>query len=348
LTMILAEALVLGIAGAGIGLLLGMAIGRELVALVSRTINDLYFVVAVNDVVTPPLAIVKALGAGLGVALFAAAVPAIEVANSAPSLALRRSVIERRTVQASRWLLLLSAVMGTAAGAIVYFSERSLLAGFVALFLLLLTVAAITPAMLRWLAVVGARVAGRFSPIARLALGDISTSLSRTGVAVAALGLAIAAMIGVSIMVESFRESLRAYLVHTIRADLFVTAPGPGFGRPERRIEPDVLASLLAVPGIADHAESRRVIVDSARGPVPIDALRLAPANRAGIPLTIGDPQAVWPAVDAGESVTAVRDAIRAATRERQSLAITSNAAVREISMTIFERTFVITRVLYW
>ena len=421
LVMILAEAMVLGVAGAGIGLLLGRVIGRELVVLVSRTINDLYFVVAVNDVIIPPLTLVKALGAGVGVALFAAAVPAIEVANSAPTLALRRSVIEGRAVQASRWLLLISAVMGSAAGAILYFSERSLLAGFVALFLLLLTVAAITPAMLRWLALVGARVAGRFSPIARLALGDVSASLSRTGVAVAALGLAIAAMIGVSIMVESFRESLRAYLVHTIRADLYVTAPGPGFGRPERRIEPDVLAALLAVPGIADHTESRRVIVDSPRGPVPIDALRIIAASRAALPLTSGDAQSVWPAVDAGEiivseplawhqqvkrgdsltlstasgprafriagvyreygndrgtilmsrdvyrrlwqddavtavglylqpgaDVTGVRDAIRAATRERQSLAMTSNAAIREISMAIFERTFVITRVLYW
>ena len=69
-----------------------MFIGRELVALVSRTINDLYFVVAVNEVIVPGLAIAKAVGAGIGVALFAAAVPAIEVANSAPSLGLRRSV----------------------------------------------------------------------------------------------------------------------------------------------------------------------------------------------------------------------------------------------------------------
>ena len=81
-----------------------------------------------------------------------------------------------------------------------------------ALFLLLLTVAAITPAVLRGLALVASRFLGRFSPIARLASGDIAASLSRTGVAVAALGLAIASMIGVSIMVESFRESLRTYL----------------------------------------------------------------------------------------------------------------------------------------
>jgi len=421
LVMILAEALALGVLGAGLGLLLGTFIGRELVSLVSRTINDLYFVVAVNEVIVPPLAILKAVGAGLGAALFAAAVPALEVANSAPHLGLRRSVIEQRVVHASRWLLVVSAVLAASAGAIVWASSRSLFAGFVALFLLLLTVAAITPALLRALARVASRIAGRFSPVARLALGDVAASLSRTGVAVAALGLAIASMIGVSIMVESFRESLRTYLTRTIRADLYVTAPGPGFGRPERRLDPEVLAAILATPGIAHHSESRRVIVDSPRGPVPVDALRLAPEAHSAIQLTAGDAARVWPAFERGaiviseplawhlqldaegtltlntatgprefpitgvyreygndrgnvlmsrsvyeqlwqdDAVTAlglylrpgvdvagVESSIRARTPGRQSLAITSNAEVRELSMRIFERTFVITRVLYW
>jgi putative ABC transport system permease protein len=421
LLMILIEAAILGIAGAAVGLLLGIAIGRELVALVSRTINDLYFVVAVNEVLIPPFAIVKALGAGLGVALFAAALPALEVANSAPQLGLRRSVIEQRAADASRWLLIAGAVLSGAVAAIVYLSERSLLAGFIALFLLLLAVAAITPAMLRALAQGAARLAGRFSPMARLSLGDISASLSRTGVAVSALGLAVAAMIGVSVMVESFRESLRAYLERTIRADLYVTAPGPGFGRPERRLDEGIVAAILALPALADHTESRRVVVDSPRGPVPIDALRLARSSHSSIPLTKGDPERVWAAFEQGAIVvseplswhlqigvgerltlqtdrgphdfpvagvyreygndrgnvlmsratyrelwqddaitamglylrpgsdlSAAKEQIRAISRGRQSLAVTSNADVRALSMRIFDRTFVITRVLYW
>lgn len=421
LGMILTEAMVLGIAGAALGLAFGIAIGRELVALVSRTINDLYFVVEVNQVVIPPLAVAKAVGAGLGVALLAAAVPAVEVANSAPHLGLRRSVVEARATHASRWLLVFSLLLGAAAAAIVLLSERSLFAGFVALFLLLLTVAAITPASLRALAHAAAFLCGRFSPVARLALGDVANSLSRTGVAVAALGLAVAAMIGVSIMVESFRESLRDYLARTIRADLFVSAPGPGFGRPERRLEPEVVSAILAIPGLADHTESRRVIVSSPRGPVPVDALRLSRTSYEAIPLTSGDPARVWPAFERGAlviseplawhlelstgdrltlntvegprefpiagvyreygndrgnvlmsravysrlwqddaltamglylapgvSVASAMDAVREASRGRQSIAVTSNAAVRDISMRIFERTFVITRVLYW
>jgi len=92
----------------------------------------------------------------------------------------------------------------------------------------------------------------------RLALGDIAASLSRTGVAVAALSLAVCAMIGVSLMVDSFRESLRDWLGRTLRADIYITAPGAGFGRPERRIEPDVVAALLATSGVVAHSESRR------------------------------------------------------------------------------------------
>ena len=421
LAVILAEAAVLGVVGAAVGVLLGVAIGRELLTLVSRTINDLYFVVSVNEVVLPASALVKAFGAGLGVALLAAAVPAIEVASSAPQLGLRRSVVEVRAVLAARWLLVASAVLAAASGALVLLSERSLLAGFIALFMLLLSVAALTPAALRALARAIARLVGRFSPMARLAFGDVAASLSRTGVAVAALGLAVAAMIGVSIMVGSFRESLRDWLDRTIRADIYVTAPGPGFGRPERRLDAAVIDALLATPGLIDHSESRRVVIASPRGTVPVNAVRLARRSYASIQLASGESQRVWPAFERGgvviseplawrlrlavgdpltlmtarglrafevagvyreygsdrgtllmsravyrqlfdddaitalslyvrpeADVAAVIAHLRAASRGRQTLAITSNAGVRAISMSIFERTFVITRVLYW
>ena len=85
----------------------------------------------------------------------------------------------------------------------------------------------------------------------RLALSGIAGSLSRTGVAVAALAMAVAAMIGISIMVDSFRESLRDWLSQTLQADIYVGAPGPGFARPERRLDAALVADLVRVPGIA-------------------------------------------------------------------------------------------------
>ena len=312
-------------------------------------------------------------------------------------------------------------MLAVGAGIVVTVSTRSLFAGFAALFMLLLSVAAITPAVLRGLARAAARIVGPASPIARLAFGDIAASLSRTGVAVAALGMAVAAMIGVSIMVESFRESLRDWLGHTMRADIYVTAPGPGSDRPERRIEPEVMRMLLATPGIDDHSESRQALVESPSGPVPLTALQLTRTGYSALQLVEGEAARAWPEFQQGavliseplawrlrlklggtlplstavglrtfriagvyreygndrgnvlmslaqyrrlwhdDQITAmgiylargaqpsgVIAGIRAAVHGRQALLIRSNADIRAISMSIFERTFVITRVLYW
>jgi len=421
LAIVLTEAAVLGAVGSGIGLALGAAIGHGLVELVSRTINDLYYVVAVNATTLPVSSVFKALCAGFGTALLGALLPALEVAGSAPQLGLRRSVLEGRAVALARRLLIAGAALAVTSAVIALTSGRSLFAGFVALTMLLLSVAAFTPAVLRTLSQAAARVLGDASPIARLAFGDIAASLSRTGVAVAALGMAVAAMIGVSIMVESFRQSLRDWLASTMRADIYVTAPGAGAGRPERRIDAEVLSRLLATPGLADYGASRRAVLDLPGGAVSVDAVKLARATAGGITLTAGDPNSAWPAFEKGdvviseplayrlqlelgnqltlptgsgprafriagiyreygndrgtvmislseyrrlwqdESITGLgfylaegvqldeaMRALRNAAQGRQALLIRSNAQLRAVSMMIFERTFVITRVLYW
>ncbi len=420
LGVVLAEAAVLGVAGAVCGVLLGLLLGRGLIGLVSQTINDLYFVVAVTTVSVPASTLVEAFAAGLATALAAALLPALEVVTSAPRLALARSVLERRARRSAALLLLASLLLALGAGLAIAASSRSLLAGFVALFLLLLSVAAATPAALQGLAAGGARLGARHGPAARLACADIAASLSRTGVAIAALGMALTAMIGVAIMVESFRESLRDWLMQTMRADIYVSAPGVADSL-ERRLDPQVIAALLAVPGIAAHSEGRRVTVSSPAGPIDLNAVKLAPPSYAGFRFTAGDPRRAWPQfqqgailiseplawrlslrvhdsltletasgprsfevagvyreygnergevlldlgqyrrwwrdegiamlgiyLSPGTSGATALSALRRAPRGRQALLIRSNADIRALSMRIFERTFLITRVLYW
>ena len=421
LTILLAEAAVLGAAGAALGLLIGLAVGHGLVRLVSQTVNDLYFVVSVRQVTLPAATVMEALGTGLGTALLASLLPALEAADSTPQLGLRRSVLEARAALVARRLSWLSLLLACCASMLIAVSRRSVFTGFAALFLLLLGVAALTPSVLRALARLASRAMSGISSVARLALEDVAGSLSRTGVAVAALGMAIAAMIGVSIMVASFRVSLRHWLTQTMRADIYVAAPGPGVGSPERRIDPAVLAALLATPGVMDHSASRSVIVRSSRGEIALDALHLAPGSYAGVDLTADDPRTVWRDYDRGalllsdslawrlnlrpgeplflstasgprafpiagiyheyggglgsammslevyrrlwrdDSITAVglylRHGVDAATEiprlqaaagGRQALLIRSNADIRAMSLAIFDRTFIITRVLYW
>jgi putative ABC transport system permease protein len=420
LRVVLAEAALLGVLGALAGLALGVLIGHALLGLVTQTINDLYFVVAVRDVSVPPRVLLEALLAGVGTALVAALLPAAELAGGTPQLALTRSLVEERARGIAARLALAGALLALAAASTIAFSARSLLAGFAALFLLLIAVAAVSPAALRVLALGAARLAARASPALRLALLDVGNSLSRTGVAVAALGMALAAMIGVAVMVESFRESLREWLTQTMRADVYVSAPGVSESF-ERQLDPHVIGALLAVDGVRAHSAGRRVTVGSPQGPIDVDAVSLAPPSYAGFRLTQGDALRAWQgfaagavlvseplawrlglrpgshlelasregprqfevagvyreygnergevlmdrgeyqklwhddAIEAlglylapGSDVPTVLTQLRAASAHRQALLIRSNADIRTLSLRIFDRTFIITRVLYW
>ncbi|MBV9343726.1 MAG: FtsX-like permease family protein [Gammaproteobacteria bacterium] len=418
LRLVLGEALLLGVLGALAGVALGVLIGRELLQLVTRTINDLYFVLAVREVTVPTPTLAKGFAAALLCALTAALVPALEVAGCAPRLPLSRSVLEARATRLARRLAGLAVLLLLAAGLTILGSGRSLFGGFAALFLLLLAVAALAPAALQALARASARLTR--SARLRLALADIGASLSRTGVAVAALGMALAAMIGVAVMVESFRVSLREWLAETLRADIYVSAPGPAASL-GRRLEPQVIAAILATPGLRAHSEARRAHVDSAYGELEVNALRLVPGSAGAFRLLQGEPRQAWPAFDRGAiliseplawrlnlhpgatlplvtaeglrgfpvagvyreygnergellmdldtyrrhwhdealgalglylqpgvDVPATVVALQRAARGRQALFIRSNAQLRELSLQIFERTFLITRVLYW
>ena len=420
LRVIAVEAVGLALVGGATGLVAGALIGRELVGMVSRTINDLYYVVAVNSVALPAGEPLLAMGAALGVALLAAAVPALEAVQSTPQLALRASVLEGRARRVTLALLGVSVLLALACAALVMTTQRSVFAGFAALVLAMLSVAAATPAVLYGSARTLARSRVCTSPPLRLALGGVADSLSRTGVAVAALAMAVAAMIGISIMVDSFRESLRDWLAQTLPADIYVGAPGPGFARPERRIDAALAADLVRVSGVAGYSASRRAVVDSQRGPVVLDAMDSTPTLRAGMDLTASTADAwrdfaagavllaqplayrlnldvgatlqlrtgqgvrsfrvvgifreygndrgsvrisravyrrLWQddsvstlalSVAPGTDVMAVVRRLYAVAAGRQALQVDTPAQVRVISLNIFERTFIITRVLNW
>ena len=420
LRIILLEATGLAIVGGVLGLASGLLLGRTLVGMVSRTINDLYYVVAVNSVTLPPAEPLLAIGAAVAVALLAAAAPALEAIHSSPQLTLRASTLEDRARRVAAVLLVVSALLALGCVAIVLLTQRSVLAGFGALVLIMLSVAAATPAALYACARGLARSPLSAAPPVRLALGGIAGSLSRTGVAVAALAMAVAAMIGISIMVDSFRESLRDWLSLTLQADIYVGAPGPGFARPERRLDAAVVADLVRVPGVAGFAASRRAMIDSDRGPLVLDAMDIRPGMRAALDLTAAAPD-VWQRFAAGEvllaqplayrldlhigsqlqlttaqgprsfrvagvfreygndrgsvrlerpvyrrlwhddsvstlalfvapgaDVTGVVTRLYRAAAGRQALQVDTPAQVRAISLAIFDRTFIITRVLNW
>ncbi|HEX2139860.1 MAG TPA: FtsX-like permease family protein, partial [Woeseiaceae bacterium] len=284
LALVLGEALLLGIIGSTAGVALGLWLAEWLLALVSRSINDLYFVVTVTGVTPDSLAIAKGVAAGLTATLVAAAVPAWEAASTLPRLALARASLERRTGTLLPALALVGLVAAALAAVLLEISGRSLVAGLFALFMLIPGLALCIPIFVR-------AIAGALTPLGavlggaagRLAISGIGASLSRTAVAIVALGVAVSATLGVSIMVDSFRDSVGEWLESTLRSDIYV-------GVDRGTLDPGLVADLVRVPGITAYSTSRSVWLETGSGRVQLTVLDLPPESFGGILLRDADP----------------------------------------------------------
>jgi putative ABC transport system permease protein len=422
LRLVLGEALLLGLAGAVLGVAAGVVLGQELLQLVAQSVNDLYFRVRVTDVTVQVPSLLKGLAAGMLATLAAAAVPAIEAAAYPPRLAQSRAVLEQGTSQRLPTLALAGLMAAALAVPLLMVSGQSLVAGLLALFMLILGFALGIPLFVGWAAGLLARPARRWvGTLGRLTVAGVAANLSRTGVAVVALAISVSATVGVSLMVGSFRLAVSDWLDNTLQSDLYVAAQRGELSR-------GTAAEIASLPGVAEVSISRRAWLDTESaddggyGRVRLIAMQMASGSYRGIDLIDADPAATWQAfetdatvlvsepfayrfnISAGDSVYLPTDlgrrAFRVAAIYRSfdanpggvlinralydlfwddpgidnlgvylaagaddaqiraqleatgpadlQLAVRSNAELRRLSLQIFDRTFLITNVLYW
>ncbi|HXJ78835.1 MAG TPA: FtsX-like permease family protein [Candidatus Methylomirabilis sp.] len=299
--LVLVEALAVGVIGTLAGLLLGIALARGLLGLVTRTINDLYFVVSVHEPSITGAALARATLLGVGATLVAALGPAAEAGGARPREALSRAQLESR----ARRMAPRAAAGGVA---LLIAGVGSLLVpgggvgwGFVGLFALLMGAALATPAAA--VLVLGAMhgpATRTFGLLGRMAARGIVAALSRTGVAIAALMIAISATIGVGIMIASFREAVVDWLQASLQADIYVAPPSLIGSRPDATLDDALVRRLVATPGVVGTGTSRGSVVRGPNGPVRIVALGLEAGRTPGFKFREGRPDVVWRAFDTG------------------------------------------------
>ena len=295
---VLIEAAVVGLLGAALGLGLGVWLAQVLTGLIARTVNDLYFAVQVGDVALEPTALLVGLSLGVAAAVGGALVPALEAAQVSPRGALLRSAAERRP-----WGPRLAVALGlAAAGAALLALDGGLATAYVALLLLIASVALLTPAAVVGLMWALGPVAGRlFGVLGRLAARDVAAALSRTGVAVAALAVAVAATIGVGVMVTSFRTTVTTWLGAVLEADVFVSAPATVARFNDGTLDAAVLARVAAHPGVETVGRIRsRELLSEGRS-FTLVASAVPARTRARYAFAQGDAGA-WARFDAGEA----------------------------------------------
>jgi len=230
----LLESLLLGTAGSLLGIGFGYLIARLSIDKVSSTISDLYFFLNVETVhLTLPTAL-TGLAVGYLATLVGTGLPALEVAGALPIMGMKRRSIEDRAEALKESLAVAGALSLAAAVAAAWASRYSIFWGFASAFGATLAFTLFTPAILSHLS---HRMGlwfrdGLGSLEGFIAARTIRASLSRTGIAVAALAVALSMTIGVDTMIYSFRESVRAWVGGVLQGDLYISPATTRWGHP--------------------------------------------------------------------------------------------------------------------
>ncbi len=311
--LVLRQALILGVAGSAIGLVLGYGLS----SLIASSVGSLGDNVPIDGPLVPPLGVVVAAAVGLLVTLAAALEPAVRAGRITTIETLRPSIATRQSLTGqARWLVAVVVTIGVAGLAILpvgFGSSRPGEEGTGAIlrpmlvYAILLAVTLLTPLVLGPLG----RIAGwpfrLFLPAeVRLSQGSLVRDRKRTALTVGALTIGLAMIVALGGLAGQAKAATAGWLGDVIPGDLVATSIRP------IAADEGVAAQLAAIPGVARVSPIARFGV-AFRG-VRLDAAALAGSDLAAdgrLTFLAGDRRAALAALDAGRS-TIVPQAIAA------------------------------------
>lgn len=255
-TQILGQAGATGTAGVILGLPLGWGLARLNLDSVSETISSLYLLPAVERLVVTPALVALGLAVGIGGAILAALPSALAVARESPTALLSPLTIHRQ-VKSRATPMLLTGLALLAATGVWYLAAGHTWrpAGFVLAAVLLAGLALVTPAT----------VSGLTRPVVVRGFGPgfaartLSAELQTTSVAVAALAVAVSLLVGITVMVESFRGTITDWVATTVRADVYLTTPSWARATALAPLDSAWLATVTGLPGV-DRVDRLRAV----------------------------------------------------------------------------------------
>lgn len=305
--LVLGEAAALGVLGVAVGIPLGWLAARHNLQTVSATLTSIYVTEGIDKLTLPPLVI--ALGAAVGLlgALGGALLPAWDLARRDPLRLLSPLSVHEAAVRAAGRLALAAAALAVGGSLWFFTVGRGLrLGGFLYGLVMMLALPLLVPLLVR--SVCGLARPGGFG--FALSLRNLLARLQATGFAVAALAITVSMMFGITILVGSFRQTLVTWLDVTIRADIYISSESWQRTGNDAFLDPALLETLRAWPGVVSLEEQRRLRVLAVDGrPVWLNGLRLTDrplpgvpqADMAGrLPLMEGEPHAAVAALRSG------------------------------------------------
>ncbi len=302
--IVLSEGLIQGVAGTGLGLLLGYLLGLGLVAIVSP-IGEQYLNIRVGGPVVTPALVAGTVLLGVGVTLLAGLLPALSASRVTPLEALRPAIGEvafRRMAGFGFWAGAVLLVLSVAA----LFSQNTTLVvlGSV-VFVIGLILAA--PALISPIAVLLSTVAaGVFARAgtAQLAHGNLARQPTRAAITASTTLIALAILVMAASTISSLSLGFERVLRKSLGSDFIFVPPSVAVWGTNVGASQGLSEALRAVDGVEVVAGLR--YAPSETGGTAISVLGIDPATYpqvSGLTFVTGDEAAAYTALAAGREV---------------------------------------------
>ena len=247
------EALCIGAAGSCLGVAMGVFMAQGALSFISQTIRNLYAFLEVRHVLLSPEALLTGFGVGVGVSLVSGIFPAIAASRQSP----HQGVVEGRGKVEVRPVAIAALVASALLIAFIAYwlnlqalaRETPLLGYLSAAAVILATALVSLPVVLLGSFVVRRILGGSVN--GWLAAHGLGRHPYRNGVTLSSLAIAVAMLVSLIIMIESFRATVEVWTHQTLKAD-FYAAPASRFIKgSQASISEDALGLIRSVRGVA-------------------------------------------------------------------------------------------------
>jgi len=259
LGLILVEASLLGTIGVGIGLPVGYWTAVWNVDAVSSTLTNVYMLRELDSLEVSTGTLALAVVVGLGGALSGTFLPAVDVwrrdtrklVESLPAAA-----EEAHRPQRLFWLGFMAVILALLWYWIVGWRWRP--AGFVLATAILLSLPMLTPFLVQKLT--RAVRAPDFG--FRYGVRSLGATLTNTAFSISSLAMAVCLLVGITLLVESFRVTLTNWVDRSLRADIYVTAVTSARDAGGAGLATDVVNGLRGRTDVARVDPLRRLFLE--------------------------------------------------------------------------------------
>jgi putative ABC transport system permease protein len=299
--LIVGEVALLGACGVGVGIPLGYWAAKSNVEMVSATLSNLYLLSEIATLELPFWLYGLAAAIGIGGAISGAIVPALDMSRRDTRSLLASFTLHEKinslaplSFVIGLLILTLSALWYLAVG------REWQHAGFVLAVALLMGLPLLTPFTVRQLCgLVRARSFG-FS----YSIKGLGVHLQTTTFAVASLAIAVSMLIGITLMIGSFKKTLEVWIVTSVQADIYIAPTswrGKGSGG---SLDSEVIETITGHPSVraVDRLRGFRAYTGDHR--IGLAGVEMGlPGGESRFPLLDGDAIEAYQAVTHSDAV---------------------------------------------